>query len=162
MQIKFRCLSLAVCLVFCLYQSVSAELAAVGSIDSTNGFPSSYTDENGLALGLCLASSNCVFDDPIAGNPFSQQIKFGEKAYYWSADAELTGTGAKGTLKLALVASFSKQPAVRRLLTPTRTTGSLRHREDMRFLIPITTMETRPISMMRGRNSISNTTGSTI
>jgi hypothetical protein len=107
MLIRSKHLLMVVCLVFGLCQGASAELAAVGSIDSTNGFPSSYTDENGLALGLCLTSSNCVFDGPIAGNPFSQQIKFGEKAYYWSADAELTGTGAKGTLKLALVASFS-------------------------------------------------------
>jgi hypothetical protein len=160
MQIKFRCLSLAVCLVFCLYQSVSAELAAVGSIDSTNGFPSSYTDENGLALGLCLASSNCVFDDPIAGNPFSQQIKFGEKAYYWSADAELTGTGAKGTLKLALVASFSKQPAERRLFILIRTTDSSPPPVGMHFHMLTTTMETRRISMTPGRNSIFSTIGS--
>jgi len=93
-------------LVFCLCQNASAELAAVGPVDSS-GFPSSYKDEDGLSLQLCLTSGNCTFDAPISGNAFSQLIGFGEKAFYWSADAELTGTGAKGTLKMALVASFS-------------------------------------------------------
>jgi len=94
-------------LVFCLCQIASAELAVVGPVDSTNGFPSLYIDENGLALQLCLTSGNCTFDVPISGNAFSQLIGFGEKAFYWSANAELTGTGAKGSLKMALVASFS-------------------------------------------------------
>jgi len=94
-------------LVFCLCQNASAELATVGPVDPTNHFPSWYMDENGLALELCLTPGNCVFDPAIASNLFSLQIGFGEKAFYWSADADLTGTGAKGSLKMALAARFS-------------------------------------------------------
>jgi hypothetical protein len=104
---KFKYLSMVALLVFGLCQNASAELAAVGAVNSTNGFPSSYTDENGLALGVCLTPGICVFDPSIVSNPFSQQIGFGEKAFYWSADADLSGPGALGSLNMALVASFS-------------------------------------------------------
>jgi len=104
---KFKYLSMVALLVFGLCQSASAELAAVGAVNSTNGFPSSYTDENGLALGVCLTPGICVFDPPIISNLFSQQIGFGQNAFYWSADADLSGPGALGSLSMALVASFS-------------------------------------------------------
>ena len=107
MLTKFKYLSMVALLVFGLCQSASAELAAVGAVDSTNGFPSSYTDENGLALGVCLTPGICVFDPPIISNLFSQQIGFGQNAFYWSADADLSGPGALGSLSMALVASFS-------------------------------------------------------
>ena len=106
MLTKLKHLSVVAGLVFCLYQSASADLAAVGPVDSTNHFPSWYMDENGIALGLCLDSTFCVFD-PIVGTPFSTTIGFGEKAFYWSADATLSGSGATGSLNMALVASFS-------------------------------------------------------
>jgi len=93
-------------LVFGLCQSASAELAAVGPASSTNHFPSWYMDGNGLALGLCLTPGSCVFD-PVVGTPFSTTIGFGEKAFYWSADATLSGSGATGSLSMGLVASFS-------------------------------------------------------
>jgi hypothetical protein len=107
MLTKLKYLSMVVGLVFCLCQNGSAELAAVGPVDSTNGFPSSYVDEDGLSLQLCLTSSTCTFDAPISGNAFSQLIGFGQNAFYWSADADLTGTGVKGSLRMALAASFS-------------------------------------------------------
>ena len=91
-------------------QSTSAELAVVGPVNSVNGFPSYYMDENGLALQLCLTSPICNFD-PSTGIPFSTIIGFGQKAYYWSADAEISGVGSGGTgsapLHIALTASFS-------------------------------------------------------
>jgi len=94
-------------LVFCLCQNASAELAAVGPVDATNHFPSWYMDGNGTALELCLTSVSCVFDPAVAGNSFSVQIGFGEKAFYWSADATLSGVGAKGSISMGLVASFT-------------------------------------------------------
>jgi hypothetical protein len=97
-------------LVLSLCQNTSAEMADVGPVNSTNGFPSWYMDGNGLALELCLTSGNCVFDPPIIGNTFSQQIGFGKKAFYWSANTQLSiGPGGTGsaTLDMALVASFS-------------------------------------------------------
>ena len=97
-------------LVLSLCQNTSAEMAEVGPVNSTNGFPFWYMDGNGLALELCLTSGNCVFDPPIIGNTFSEQIGFSEKAFYWSANAQLSvGPGGSGsaTLDMALVASFS-------------------------------------------------------
>jgi len=112
MLTKFKCLFLVACLVFGLCQNGSAELTAAGPMDATNGFPSWYMDEDGLSLQLCLNSTFCVFDSPIAGNAFSQLIGFGEKAFYWSADATLSAPNATGGLHLALVASFSGSTTV--------------------------------------------------
>ena len=106
---EFKNLCVVALLVFSLCQSASAELAAVGPVNSTNGFPSWYMDENGLALELCLDLGKCFFDAPIISNSFSQQIGFGEKASYWSANAQLSvGPGGAGTatLDMALEASF--------------------------------------------------------
>lgn len=108
MLTKFKYLSIVAVLVFCLSQSASAELADLGLVNSTNGFPFWYMDENGVGLELCLAAGgNCVFDPPIANNIFSQVIGFGENAFYWSAEADLISPGANGSLNLALVAGFS-------------------------------------------------------
>ena len=107
---EFKNLCVVALLVFSFCQGASAELAAVGPVNSTNGFPSWYTDENGVALQLCLDPVNCSFDAPIIGNLFSQQIGFGEKAFYWSVSAQLAvGPGGSGTaiLDIALEASFS-------------------------------------------------------
>ncbi len=107
MLTKFKYLFVVVSLIFALCQSASAELAAVGPLDGTNHFPSWYMDENGTALQLCL-TTNCTPDAPIGGNTFSQTIGFGEKAFYWSANAVLPGgSGANGGITMALVASFS-------------------------------------------------------
>ncbi|MGZ3605578.1 MAG: Ig-like domain-containing protein [Thermodesulfobacteriota bacterium] len=108
MLTKLKYLSMVAVLVFCLSQSASAELTDLGLVNSTNGFPFWYMDENGVGLELCLAAGgNCVFDPPIANNIFSQVIGFGENAFYWSAEADLIGSGANGSLNLALVAGFS-------------------------------------------------------
>jgi hypothetical protein len=103
-----RYLFLAAIFVFNFCQTAFAELAGFGDIDATNNLPEWYQDGNGLALELCLPpGGNCLSDPVISGNTFSQTIGFGEKAYYWSASAQLTGTGAQGNLEMALVASFS-------------------------------------------------------
>ena len=107
MLTKLKYLLLVAWLVLGLCQNVSAELASVGPVNATNGFPSSYADENGLTLGLCLTSGICLSDPAIISNLFSTQIGFGEKAFYWSATADLTGAGATGSLSMSLVASFS-------------------------------------------------------
>ncbi len=112
MVTKFKYLFLVAWLVLGLCQSASAELAAVGPLDSTNHFPSWYMDENGLALELCLTPTYCTFDAPVSGNTFSQGIGFGGEALYWSADATLSGAGATGSLNMALVASFSGSTTV--------------------------------------------------
>jgi len=97
-------------MVLGICQSTSAELAVVGPVNSVNGFPSYYMDENGLALQLCLTSPTCNFD-PSTGIPFSTTIGFGQKAYYWSADGVISSVGSGGIgsapLHMALTASFS-------------------------------------------------------
>ncbi len=107
MLTKFKCLFLVAWLVFGLCQNVSAELAAKGPINALNNFPLWYMDENGTALQLCLTPTYCTSDPAILSNPYSVVIGFGEKAFYWSAEATLSGSGASGSLFLALVASFS-------------------------------------------------------
>jgi hypothetical protein len=106
MSTRLKYLCLVGFLVLCFYQNASAELAAVGPENATHGF----------ALELCLTPGNCVFDPIVPGNSFSQQIGFGEKAFYWSANAQLSvGPGGTGTatLDMALVASFSGSIAQR-------------------------------------------------
>ncbi len=108
MLTKSKYLFLVSCLVFALCQTASAELTAVGPNDTTNHFPSWYMDGNGTALKLCLTPVYCAFDLPISGNTFSTTIGFGERAFYWSADADFAaGGGVNGGIKMGLVASFS-------------------------------------------------------
>jgi hypothetical protein len=105
---KIKLLFVVALLIFSFSQTASAELVTVGPTDSTKKLPQWYQDGNGLALELCLPSGgNCLSDPIISGNVFSGTIGFGEKAYYWSGTAQLTGAGAQGNLEMALVASFS-------------------------------------------------------
>lgn len=106
MLTKFKYLFMVALLIFGLWHNASAELSAVGPVNATNGFPLWHMDGNGLTLELCLTPGNCVFD-AVVGTPFSTTIGFGEKAFYWSANATLSGPGATGSLNMALVASFS-------------------------------------------------------
>src|SRR3990172_1592330 len=109
MWAKWRYVFVVVFFVFSFFQTASAELVGVGPTDPTKKLPQWYQDENGLALELCLpAGGNCLSDPVISGNVFSGTIGFGEKAYYWKANADLpAGAGALGSLEMALVASFS-------------------------------------------------------
>lgn len=110
-MVGLRLKPLFLMIVFLAYsfcQMASAELVGVGPINPTTTFPRWYQDENDLALELCLPpGGNCLSDPIIYGNTFSQTIGFGEKAYYWSGTAQLSGSGAQGNLEMALVASFS-------------------------------------------------------
>lgn len=56
-------------------------LAPVGPVDPQNGFPTYYSDANGLALALCKDPLNllCIADPVVGGNPFSAQTGFGAR-----------------------------------------------------------------------------------
>lgn len=89
-------------------------LAAIGPINPVNGFPLFVQDANGLALQLNLDPALGVFDPPIAGNAFSQQIGFGTEAFFWSADALIDippggalPQGGQALLVLAVEAAFA-------------------------------------------------------
>lgn len=77
-----------------------------GPKNANNGFPLWFQDSNGLTLDLCLDPANCVFDPPVAGNAFSEQIGFGAEAFWWSADAQISTSRLSGILVLATEAAF--------------------------------------------------------
>lgn len=78
----------------------------IGTENPNNGFATWVRDTNGVALELCLDTNYCFFDPPIFGNPFSQQIGFGEEAFWWSADARITTPQLDAILILAVEAAF--------------------------------------------------------
>lgn len=78
----------------------------IGSENPNNGFASWVRDTNGVALELCLDTNYCFFDPPIFGNPFSQQIGFGQEAFWWSADARITTPQLDALLVMAVEAAF--------------------------------------------------------
>ncbi|MFJ8236471.1 PKD domain-containing protein [Ureibacillus sp. NPDC094379] len=84
----------------------------VGPINSQNGFPTWYKDENGLRLML-NTDPNDPFsritpnDLPDPTKPVTFPDNFPSKAYYFLAEAEMkTGIGEKARLFLSLGASF--------------------------------------------------------
>lgn len=118
MAMRTRALAVVVVLlVMVLAPSAFARLAAVGPINPNNGFPVYYVDTNGVALelpapplGTALTvppppnpiTPAMVFDPPIAGNAFSQQIGFGAECFYWVADADWTGVTSTPPLSQSL------------------------------------------------------------
>lgn len=84
----------------------------VGPINSQNGFPSWYKDENGVRLML-NTDPNDPFsritpnDLPDPTKPVSFPHNFPNEAYYFLAEAEMqTGIGEKARLVLSLGASL--------------------------------------------------------
>jgi hypothetical protein len=81
-----------------------------GPAHPANGFAEYLRDDNGLALELCLdgdGTGTCFFDPPVDGNLFSQQIGFGPEAFWWLAEASLSGTGFSGLVVMAAEAAFA-------------------------------------------------------
>ena len=120
-------------LVLGLAPAASARLVAVGPINPANGFPLYYVDANGVALELPVPplgtaltvppppnpiSPTMVFDPPIPGNAFSNQIGFGAECFYWVADANFTlanfppRAGLKIVFRAGLEASFGTGAAL--------------------------------------------------
>ncbi|BCR05890.1 hypothetical protein DESUT3_29590 [Desulfuromonas versatilis] len=94
-------------------QAVWADLAAVGPINLQNGFPLWWQDQNGTQVEICLEAANCpLFDPPVPGNPYSQQIGFGAEAFWWAAGADLANPVGNGLFELAMEAAFlTEDPA---------------------------------------------------
>ena len=84
----------------------------VGPINTLNGFPLWYEDQNGLRLMLNtdpFDPFNIVSpaDIPNPGLPVSFPDNFPSEAFYFTAEAEMeTGTGERARLVLALEAAF--------------------------------------------------------
>ena len=92
-------------------------LTASGPVNSEYGFPSWYSDSNGVRLEPCLDGDNplCGFlagDIPDAGAPVNFPDNFPEEFFYHlvSGDLALPG-GGKAVLTLGLEAAFAQGPA---------------------------------------------------
>lgn len=104
---------LATAVVFSI-RPVHSELAAKGLIHPVNHFPTWFSDTNGVTLQMCLDGDGltgpCLFDEPIAGNAFSEVTGFGPEAFWWSADATLDLPNDAGAiLVLALEAAYANE-----------------------------------------------------
>lgn len=96
---------------------VHSKLAEKGLIHPVNGFPIWFSDSEDVALQLCLDGDGltgpCLFDEPIAGNAFSEATGFGPEAFWWSADATIDMPGDRGAvLVLALEAAYANEEPV--------------------------------------------------
>ncbi len=94
---------------------VQAQLAGHGPLLPDNGFPESYTDSNGLVLGLCLEDIDfCLLegDLPIVSNPalsFPDNYggTFPPEAFWWLGEAAMpTNGGGQALLVMAIEAFF--------------------------------------------------------
>jgi hypothetical protein len=90
-----------------------SQLKGVGPLNPATGFPLWYEDETGLRLQLCLDNSplclTTVPDQEHAAVVADHEAdsNFIDEAFWWSGDAELTGTnGVTGRLTLASEAAF--------------------------------------------------------
>lgn len=104
---KLNHLIVAAGLIASTIQPASANLAAVGPVNPQNGFPLWYQDTNGVAISLGLDPALNVFDPPIAGNAFSQQIGFGNEGFYWIAESSLSLPSGLALLRLAHEYAFA-------------------------------------------------------
>ncbi|MFL6027685.1 MAG: hypothetical protein ACJ72G_07510 [Friedmanniella sp.] len=93
------------------------KLAAVGPVNSVDGFPSWYGDSNGLRLEPCLDGDNplCGFlpgDIPDDSQPISFPDNFPEEFFYQLVGSELDlPGGGRAVLTLGLEAAFANGPA---------------------------------------------------
>jgi len=91
-----------------------ANLQSRGPISPDNGFPESYTDNDGLTLGLCLdTGGNCLLELPNPGQPVSFPDNFGPEAFYFLAEATMpTNGGGAALCVLALEAAFINEEPI--------------------------------------------------
>jgi hypothetical protein len=103
----YRVLFFAI-LVFARSTQSQAQLAAVGPIDPTNGFPLWYRDSTRLSLQHCLSQTGfCFTAEPNANLPISFPDNFGDEGFYFRALADLSVPGGgRALLALALESSF--------------------------------------------------------
>jgi hypothetical protein len=89
---------------------------AVGPIDPRVAFPLWYQDDLGSRVSLCLDTNTlCLTTPPNTSAPASvtdASINFPDEAFYWYADARITGGGKNGRLVIAKEAAFTTADAV--------------------------------------------------
>jgi hypothetical protein len=91
------------------------QLARVGPVDRSNGFPTWYQDSTGLALDACLPNSQQLADgtclvtpDQLSspGSPILFPGNFPDEFFYWNANANMPVNGGKAVLVMALEGAF--------------------------------------------------------
>src|SRR5437867_821458 len=110
------CISLAVvaCVIFAAggaFAQNAQGLAAVGAIDTANGYPRWYLDRNGLQLGQCLDAANpadpCVLAGtfPNPGQPISFPNNFPDEFFYWRTTTTINNIGGVGGRALLVMST---------------------------------------------------------
>jgi hypothetical protein len=91
------------------------QLARVGPVDRSNGFPTWYQDSTGLALDACLPNAQQLADgtclvtpDQLSspGSPIVFPGNFPDEFFYWNANANMPVNGGKAVLVMALEGAF--------------------------------------------------------
>jgi len=98
-------------------QASAQGLAAVGPVDPNHGFPTSYEDNNGLSLDLCLSNNGlCLLETIVQltnpNQPFPQNYggTFPDEAFWWACEADMdTNNGGGALLVLAIEAAFANE-----------------------------------------------------
>jgi len=114
------------------------DMAKVGPVDATTGFPSFYTDNSGLSLAQCIdGSANCggaTATSDGAGGPGIAVAGDGE-GFYWSADVTLNSP--RGSLHIILAHEGAwATPTQRIVFDRTRVRGSLSQPGAYKLLTP--------------------------
>jgi VCBS repeat-containing protein len=110
-----RVLAVLLLLSAAIIPAAHANLAAVGPVDSANGYPIWYQDTTGLALDSCIVQTQSELDGGwclvLPGNipgvpPESFPANFSEEHFYWSAGADAGVGNTRALLVLALEGAF--------------------------------------------------------
>ena len=92
-----------------------AQLARVGPVDRSNGFPTWYQDSTGLALDACLPNAQQLADgtclvtpDQLSSpaSPIQFPGNFPDEFFYWNANGNMPVNGGKAVLVMALEGAF--------------------------------------------------------
>jgi len=89
----------------------NAALSQTGPVDPVHGFPTWYSDQNGLQLELCLESALCLAALPDPSLPVSFPGNFPDEAFWWAADASIESGGISASLVMAQEAAFTNEVA---------------------------------------------------
>lgn len=124
--LKASIVSLAVATGFVVTPAL-AELSEVGSISpETGNFPQWYKDSNGLQLDLCLAGSidrpnppnYCLTEPPdqtklpYVDDDNPAESNFPDKAFWWTAEAQVARNNGRAILVLATEAAFANEEVI--------------------------------------------------
>jgi Bacterial Ig domain len=112
--------ALAAALAFLIVAPARADLARVGPVNGSNGFPTWYQDQTGTVVDLCLPDGSdpgglqtaaCLLTNP---PPITFPDTFPDEAFYFNATSTpiATTAGKRALLVLALEAAFGTGPVV--------------------------------------------------